>query len=287
MPTGLILEGGGLRGLFTAGITDVMLEAGLHPDAIIGVSAGALFGCNIKSHQPGRSLRYNLRYKDDPRYMGLRSWLTTGNYVNAQFAYHTMPLQLDPIDARTYAADPTPFWLVLTDITTGTPLYRRVDTITPHTLPLFQATGSMPVFSRPVIIDGRPCLDGGLTDCIPLRYFQHEQHCQRNIVILTRPQGYRKTPAHLLPLFTLFHPRHPAVRRLMAQRHLMYNAQLDYVAQQETLGHTLVIRPDHPLDIGRIQLDEAKMRAVYQHGRDKATELLPQLRAFMAEGRKG
>ncbi len=126
MKKGLVLEGGGMRGLFSEGFIDVMQEAGITVDGIIGVSAGALFGCNFKSHQVGRGLRYNVRFKDDPRYMGWRSFLTTGNFVNAQFAYHTMPMELDVFDIPAFEADPTEFYLACTDIKTGKPVYQQI-----------------------------------------------------------------------------------------------------------------------------------------------------------------
>ena len=279
--TGLVLEGGGMRALFSEGFIDVMQQHGLRTDGIIGVSAGALFGCNLKSHQPGRALRYNLRFAGDARYMGLRSLLTTGNYVNARFAYHTVPLQLDPFDSDAFRRDPAEFRLVCTDIRTGQPVCHRIDTVDDQALEWFRATGSMPVVARPVRIGSQLLLDGGLTDCIPLARSQ-QLGFARNIVILTRPLGYRKTPTRLTPLFRLFHPLHPQVARLMARRHLMYNAQLDYVARQAALGHTLVVRPDQPLRIGRTELSPDKLRAIYQAGREKAEALLPRLRQFLA-----
>ena len=154
MKTGLVLEGGGMRGLFSEGFIDVMQEQGITVDGMIGVSAGALFGCNFKSHQPGRGLRYNIRFKDDPRYMGWGSFLRTGNFVNAQFAYHTMPMQLDVFDIHAFEADPTEFHLVCTDIKTGQPVYRQINHVEDQTLEWFRATGSMPIVSTPVEIDG-------------------------------------------------------------------------------------------------------------------------------------
>ncbi|MBQ6965506.1 MAG: patatin family protein [Bacteroidaceae bacterium] len=280
MKTGLVLEGGGMRSLFSEGFFDVMQAEGIKVDGIIGVSAGALFGCNFKSHQPGRGLRYNIRFKDDARYMGWRSMLTTGNYVNPQFAYHTMPLELDVFDIPTFEADPTEFHVVCTDVETGQTVYHRIDHVDDHTLEWFRATGSMPVVSRPVSIDGQLLLDGGMTDCIPLRHFQ-EIGYEKNIVILTRPKGYKKKPTHIGFLFRLFHPRHPRVTECMKRRHEMYNAELQYLEAEVKKGNTLLIYPDHPLDIGRTELNEAKLRAIYEHGQEKALTMLPILRSFL------
>lgn len=281
MKTGLVLEGGGMRSLFSEGFFDVMLEEGIAVDGIIGVSAGALFGCNFKSRQPGRGLRYNIRFKDDPRYMGWRSMLTTGNYVAPKFAFHTMPMELDVVDIPTFETDPTEFHLVCTDVETGQAVYHRVERIDDHELEWFRATGSMPIVSRPVRIEGRQLLDGGMVDCIPLRHFQSIGF-ERNLVVLTRPEGYQKAPSRLTPpLCRIFHPHHPKVAECMKRRHEMYNAQLQYLEAEAQKGNTLLVRPDHPLDIGRIELDEPKLRAIYDHGRQKALAMLSQVRDFL------
>ena len=280
MKRGLVLEGGGMRGLFSEGIIDVMQENGINVDGMIGVSAGALFGCNFKSHQVGRGLRYNIRFKDDPRYMSWRSFLTTGNLVNAKFAYHTMPTELDVFDIQAFEADPTAFYLVCTDIEKGQPVYRQIDHVEDETFEWFRATGSMPIVSTPVEIDGMKLLDGGLVDCIPLQHFQ-EIGYERNIVILTRPKGYQKTPNKMIWLFKMCCAKYPKVAECMARRHEMYNAQLQYIEEQATLGNTLVIYPDHPLEIGRIELNEPKLRAIYQHGREKGLALLDDIQKFL------
>lgn len=270
-----------MRGLFSEGVLDVLDEGGVTVDGVVGVSAGALFGCNFLSHQIGRGIRYNIRYKDDPRYMGLRSLLTTGNLVNAEFAYHTVPLQLDVFDDEAFRANPTKFYLVCTDIVTGKPVYHLIESINDTSLEWFRATSAMPVVSRPVTIDGCHFLDGGMVDCIPLRYFQSAGY-DRNIVILTQPEGYRKKANHLASLCRIAHPGYPKVAEVMKVRHEVYNSQLDYVAQQEALGKTLVIRPDVSLNIGRTELTEQKMRWVYDCGRAKAREMLDDVRRFLS-----
>lgn len=282
MKRGLVLEGGGMRGLFSEGFFDVMQEAGITVDGMIGVSAGALFGCNYKSHQVGRGLRYNVRFKDDSRYMGWRSFLTTGNLVNAKFAYHTMPTELDVFDIPTFEADPMEFYLVCTDIEKGVPIYHQIGHVEDSTFEWFRATGSMPIVSTPVEIDGMKLLDGGLVDCIPLQHFQALGY-ERNIVILTRPKGYQKTPNKMNWLFRICCSKYPKVAECMARRHEMYNAQLQYIEEQAEKGNILVIYPDHPLNIGRIELNEPKLRAIYQHGHEKAHAMLEDVKRFLAE----
>ncbi len=280
MKTGLVLEGGGMRGLFTAGVIDVMMEQGIRFDGIVGVSAGATFGCNYKSHQPGRVLRYNVRFKDDPRYMGLRSLLRTGDLVGAEFSYHTMPRELDVFDAGTFNSDPTEFHVVCTDVGTGEPVYHRIDVADEEAFDWIRASASMPLVSRPVSLEGRLLLDGGISDSIPLRYFQG-QGFLRNVVILTQPKGFFKRKTKLMPLFHLFMRRYPAIVRAMSRRHLMYNDELSYLAEQEQQGDILLIYPQDALPIGRTEQDEAKMRRIYAMGRQKAEEMLPQIKDFL------
>ena len=280
MKTGLVLEGGGMRGLFTAGVMDVMMKYGIRFDGIVGVSAGATFGCNYKSHQVGRVLRYNVRFKDDPRYMGIRSLLRTGDLVAAEFSYHTLPNELDVFDFEAYNSDPTEFHIVCTDALTGEPVYHRLDKMDDEGLDWIRASASMPLVSRPVSLDGRLLLDGGISDSIPVRYFQG-QGFERNVVILTQPKGFYKRKTKLMPLFHLFMRRYPAIVKAMARRHLMYNDELSYLEEQERKGNILLIYPQDTLPIGRTEQDETKMRRVYAMGRQAAESMLPQIKRFI------
>ncbi len=285
MKTGLVLEGGAMRGLFTAGVMDVMMEAGITFDGIIGVSAGSSFGCNYKSHQPGRVLRYNLRYGKDPRYMGLRSLLTTGDLVGAEFAYHTLPLELDIFDIEQFEKDATEFYLVCTDVHTGEPVYYRMDKVNRTSLEWLRASASMPVVTRPVKVDGHEMLDGGISDSIPLKYFQDIGY-GRNVVVLTQPRDYMKKPAKGW-LFRLLLRRYPRIAEAMARRHEMYNAQLEYVREEAAKGDTFVIAPSRPLPIGRVEMNPEKMKLVYSMGRETATALLPRLKEFLSHSTPG
>lgn len=282
MKKGLVLEGGAMRGLFTAGVIDVMMEEGIDFDGLIGVSAGSNFGCNYKSRQPGRVLRYNLRFGRDPRYMGLRSLLTTGNLVGAEFAYHTLPLELDLFDIPTFESNPMEFCLVATDVATGSPVYYRMDRVNYDSLEWLRASASMPVVTRPVRVDsGQRLLDGGISDSIPLKYFQSIGY-GRNVVVLTQPRDYRKTPSPAW-LWKLLLPSCPKIAQAMARRHEMYNSQLDYVAAQVAAGNTFVIAPAEPLPIGRVEMNPRKMEQVYATGRRTCLSLLPALRQFLAD----
>lgn len=269
-----------MRGLFTAGIIDVWMENGIRFDGIIGVSAGATFGCNYKSHQSGRVLRYNMRFKDDPRYMGWRSFWKTGDFVGAEFSYHYMPENLDIFDKEAYKADPTEFYVVATDVETGKPAYRKLMEVNDAMLEWLRASASLPILSRPVPLEGRHYLDGGISDSIPLRYFQ-QQGFDRNVVILTQPQGFRKKRTKLIPIFKLTMRKYPAIIRAMEHRHEMYNSELDYIAEQEALGNTLIITPDDALDISRTSSDGEKMKQIYNLGRKTGEENLDKIREFL------
>lgn len=270
-----------MRGLFTAGVMDVMMENGIEYDGLIGVSAGSSFGCNYKSRQPGRVLRYNLKYAGDPRYMGLRSLVTSGNLVGAEFAYHILPLELDIFDIKTFEQNPMEFYLVTTDVATGRPAYYKMDKINRQSLEWLRASASMPAVTRPVKVDdGRQMLDGGISDSIPLAYFRSIGY-KRNVVVLTQPRDYVKKAASKW-LWQALMRNHKAIAQAMAQRHEMYNAQLRLVDEGIKQGDTFVIAPDNPLPIGRVSTNKDKMTNVYNIGRQTAERLLPDLKEFMS-----
>jgi len=277
---GLVLEGGGLRGMFTGGVLDIFLRKGITFDALAGVSSGALFGSNFKSQQPGRALRYNINYKDNKDYMSWKSWRDTGDYVNASFAYHMIPYYYDPFDFVTFKNNPMRFFSVCTDIEDGCPVYHEIINAEGDGLMWLQASASMPLAARPVEIGGRYYLDGGLVDSIPLQFLQ-EQGYTKNVVVLTQPRGYRKTKAHIQVALKMFLHKYPKVAQLMAQRHIMYNNQLEYIYSEEEKGNVFLIYPDDKLDIGRLELDENKMTHIYEAGERKALEVLPELKKFM------
>ena len=273
MKTGLVLEGGGMRGLFTAGVLDVMMERDIKVDGIVGVSAGACFGCNYLSKQPGRILRYNINMINEPRYMSLRNFLRTGNLMDGEFAYHTLPDEIDIFDRETYAQSDVEYHIVCTDVLTGEPVYKRLTPPADYEfLEWLRASSSLPLVSKPVEVGGRLMLDGGMSDSIPLKYFQ-DQGFERNIVVLTQPLGFTKKRTKLMPLFRIFMRKYPAIIEVMNRRHLMYNAQLTYLAQEEKAGRITIIAPDDTLPIGRTEQNAERMKQVYQMGRKAAEQI--------------
>lgn len=279
--TGLVLEGGGLRALFSEGVFDVMLENGITFDGMIGVSAGASIGCNFKSRQIGRGLRYNADFAHDPKYIGVRSWIKTGDIVSKDYGYHTIPTKLDIVDTGTYSGNPMEFHLVCTDADTGKAVYKQVPDLDYEGLEWMRASSSMPIVSRPVCIDGMRLLDGGIADSIPLRYFQSLGY-GKNIVILTQPKGYKKKLTRLIPLFYVFCRHYPKITEAMKHRHEMYNRELDYIAEEEKKGNTLVICPEDTLPIGRLEMNPEKMKKVYEMGLSAGKDCLCRIKDFMS-----
>lgn len=277
--TGLVLEGGAMRGLFSAGVMDVWMENGIEFDGVIGVSAGAAFGCNYKSRQPGRAIRYNKRFSKDPRYSGLRSLLKSGDIFNAQFAYHEVPTKYDIFDYEAFESNPMPFYIVCTDVETGEAVYKRLDKADADCLDWIRASASMPVVSRVVELEGKKLLDGGITDSIPLAAMERLGF-GRNVVILTQPEGFVKQPTRFMPLMRWSLRKYPKTVEALAQRHVMYNEQLAYVAQREREGAIFVIRPDAALEIGHIEHDAERMQRIYDIGRKKGKETVEKVRIF-------
>lgn len=285
MKCGLVLEGGAMRGLFTCGIIDVMMEHDIWPDGLIGVSAGAAFGCNYKSRQPGRAIRYNKRFAKDSRYSGWGSLFRSGDYFNAEFAYHIVPERYDVFDNQSFKACPMEFTVVCTDVETGQPVYKQLSEPGPVTNDWIRASASMPLLSKIVTLEGHRLLDGGVGDSIPLAYFE-QQGYERNVVILTQPEGYQKPHNPLMPLIRLALHKYPAMIEAMDKRHTMYNRQLEYVRKAEQEGRCLVIRPDEKIPIGHISHDPEEMERVYQTGRETGMRRLDDIERFYQENRQ-
>lgn len=280
MKKGLVLEGGALRGLFTAGILDVLMENGVRFDGLVGVSAGAAFGCNYKSGQPGRVIRYNKRFAHEWRFCSWRSWLKTGDLYGGRFCYHTMPEELDVFDTATFDQNPMEFYAVCTDVETGRAVYQKLSRCSYDTYEYIRASASMPMVSRIVEVEGRKLLDGGVADSIPLRFFQ-EQGYERNLVILTQPADYQKRHNRLMPLMRLALRGYPQMIHALDTRHQMYNEQLQYVMEEEKKGNTFVIRPPEKIMIGYVSHDEEEMQGVYQIGRRVGEKRLREIVEFL------
>lgn len=286
MKSALIMEGGAMRGMFTCGVLDVLMENGICFDAAAGISAGAVFGCNYKSRQPGRAIRYNKRYCKDPRYCSLRSLITTGNLYGADFCYRELPDILDPFDRQAFQDNPMAFYLGATDVHSAECVYHRCTDGGERDMNWMRASASMPAVSQPVAVDGRLLLDGGIVDATPYRYMR-EQGFAPLVLILTQPRGYRKKKTRGMPLMRLALRRYPRIAKAMAVRHERYNRELAGIEADEDAGAIFVIRPQQALGISRTERDPDELERVYRLGRSEAVRRLPALRAFLAQGQEG
>ena len=279
--TGIVLEGGGMRGMYTCGILDVLMENHIYVDGMVGVSAGIAFGCNYKSRQAGRALRYNVRFAKDRRYSGMMSLLKTGNYYNAHFAYNLVPRHYDIFDYNVFEDTAMECYAVCFDVKTGNGVYQRLDRVNDDFFEWIRASASMPVVAQPVEVGGRLLLDGGLADSIPLEFMMSKGY-ERNIVVLTREDGFRKTSEHGMWLIKPLLRKWPKVIEALKKRPAHYNMQLQQVREQERKGTAFVFRPLKPLNVSRTTHDAAEMNRVYQQGREEALQRLDELKRFLA-----
>lgn len=273
---GLVLEGGGHRGIYTAAILDVFAENKVLVDAVMGVSAGCVHGASFLSGQKGRSLRYTTKYCDNPNYMGIRSLLTTGNFFNEDFCYYKLPDTLDPFDNDAFDKNLTQFFAVCTDVKTGKAIYHECETLKGDKIKWLQASASMPLVSKIIKIDDELLLDGGIADSIPIQKMQ-EMGFKKNIVILTQEKGYTKKANSLLPIIKRVYKKYPDLIKAVENRHIIYNQQLEYLDEQERLGKVIVIRPSEKPIAGRTEKDKEKIIATYNLGKKDALSMLEKI----------
>ncbi len=278
MKTGLVLEGGAMRGMYTAGILDTFMQEEISFDGIVGVSAGALFGVNFLSRQVGRVLRYNQRFNGDKNYMGWRPLLREGNIVSTKYAYEKVPRELDVFDDVTYRASTVPFYAVVTQLESGEAEYIPVKSVFEQ-MDVLRASGSMPFVSKPVMLDGKLYLDGAVADSIPFRFLQGQGY-EKLVVILTRDQNYRKKPMSKIPSKLLYR-KYPRFAEKIMQRHTAYHTALAELEQLEAEGKAFLLRPTEPIEISRMEKDPKKLQMVYDLGIRDAKAKKEALQAFL------
>ena len=267
--TGLIMEGGAMRGMFTCGVIDVFMENGVAFDGAAGISAGAAFGCNFKSRQVGRPLRYNQRFCRDRRYCSLWSLLRTGDLYGADFCYRILPDELDVFDRAAFRENPMAFYIGATDVNTGQIVYHLCSDGGEEDVQWMRASASMPLVSRPVKIGEKLLLDGGISDPVPYAFLEAQGYgpC---VAVLTQPRGYRKKQSAALPLLRLALKKYPRIAEALAARPALYNRQMEEIDRREKEGTLLVLRPPAPLAIGHTEKDPRELERVYQIGRREA-----------------
>ena len=280
MKTALIMEGGAMRGMFTCGVIDVLMEQNIAFEAAAGISAGAVFGCNYKSRQIGRGIRYNKRYGSDPRYCSVRSLLTTGDLYGADFCYRELPDELDVFDREAFRDNPMAFYIGATDMTTGKAVFHQCADGREKDMLWMRASASMPLVSRPVKVDGYTLLDGGVAEAVPYRYMESIGY-DRNVMVLTQPKGYRKKKSRASLAFPFLFLRYPAFAAAMQTRYDRYNRMMEEIDRREESGSALVIRPPESLGISHTESDPAQLERVYQLGRKEALNRLEELRHFI------
>ena len=280
MSIGLVLEGGAMRGLYTAGVLDVFLDNNIKVDGIIGVSAGVLFGVNYVSKQKGRAIRYNKKFAKDKRYMGIRSLITTGNIINKDFAYYEIPTKLDIFDEETFEKSNTDFWATITNIETGEAEYIKLEKPIDQ-MEVLRATSAMPLVSKIVEWDNKKYLDGGVSDSIPVEKCKSMGY-DKIIVVLTRTIEYRKKKANSLLAKTKY-KKYPKLVRIMENRYKKYNETVEKIIDMENKKEIFVIRPSKDLGLKRIEKDVDKLQAMYDLGISDCKKCLEELKEYIRE----
>lgn len=261
--TALVLEGGAMRGMYTAGVLDVFMDNNIKFDAVIGVSAGALFGVNLLSGQRGRVIRYNKIFNSNKNYLGIRPLLKTGNIVSTEYAYDLVPRKLDPFDDEAFMKSGIPFYAVVTNIRTGEPEYIQIKSVFKQ-MDVLRASGSMPVVSKPVRLGHGLYLDGAVTDSIPYEKML-EMGYDKVVVVLTKPADYVKKP---MPgyMTSLYKKNYPKFEEKFRNRHIMYNGQIERLKELEKEGTAYVVRPSEHIQISKIEKNPDKLESLYQLG---------------------
>ena len=278
MSIGLVLEGGAMRGMYTAGVLDVFLDNQIEVDGIVGVSAGVLFGVNYLSKQKGRAIRYNKKYAKDKRYMGIRSLIKTGNIINKEFAYYEVPFKLDIFDQETYEKSNTDFYATITNVETGKPEYVKIKNVFKQ-METLRATSAMPFVSKIVEIDGKKYLDGGLADSIPIEKCK-ELGYDKIIVILTRPIEYRKKKSNER-LTKIKYSKYPNLVQTINKRYKKYNETVEKIIDMENKKEIFLIRPSKKISLKRIERDESKLQEMYDLGLEDCKNRLEDLKKYL------
>ncbi len=277
---GLVLEGGSMRGMFSAGIMDVFMENGIEFDGAVGVSAGAVFGCNYKSKQIGRAIRYNKRFCNNPEYASFRSLIKTGDIYGADFCYRRIPEELDVFDTETFENNPMDFYVVATDMNTGKPVYHKCSDGGKDDIEWMRASASMPLVSRTVKIGKYSLSDGGTSDSIPVKFMIRKGY-DKIVVILTQPKGFVKKKNKLIPLIKLTMRDKPNFIKAISNRHKMYNKTLSCIEKLEEKGRIFVIRPPKALEIGAVEHNPDELERVYRLGRETGEKYLSEVKSYL------
>ena len=278
--TALVLEGGAMRGMYTAAVLDVLMDEGIEVDAIYATSAGVLFGVNYLSGQKGRAIRYNKRFSRDKRYMGLYSLVTSGNIINRDFAFYEVPFTLEVFDDEAYKKSKTKMVATVTNVQTGGVEYMEIGSVLEQ-MEVLRAASAMPFVSHMVELDGQLYLDGGLSDSIPLKKCQEDGY-ERIVVVETRPEGYRKGKTNPIAA-KVFYSKYPNLVETINNRYKAYNAILQEIEELDAKGEIVLVRPTKDLKLGRIESNPDRLQEMYDLGIEDAKRLLSQIKTYLAK----
>ena len=270
--TGLVLEGGGLRGVFTCGVLDCFMDHGIRFPFAVGVSAGACNGLSYMSGQRGRAKSSNIDLMDKHHYIGLKYLLTQRNIMDFKLLFEDFPERIIPYDYDAYFSNPARFVMVTTNCLTGKAEYFEEKSSSKRVMDIVRASSSLPFVSPIAYVDGVPMLDGGIADSIPVRYALSQGY-ERLVVILTRNKGYRKQNSEMRAA-KVFYRKYPNLQKALSQRNAVYNQTMDLIERLEDEGRITVIRPIRPVEVGRMEKDTAKLTMLYQEGYDIARSLI-------------
>lgn len=276
---GLILEGGGMKGIYTAGVLDFFLDKEIDFSSCYGVSAGACHLCSFLSRQKKRAYRVGVNYLDNKKYCGAYNLLTTGDLFGVNMCYDLIPNYLDPYDFDTFNKYEGKAYAVATNIRTGKAEYLQLRDMHEDIVAV-RASSSMPLVSRNVKIGNDLYLDGGIADSIPIARSIADGN-EKNVVVMTKEVGFRREPASQLALIKLRYAAYPKVYELMKQRHIAYNATLDYLEEQSSKGKAFVIRPKKKSSVGRVEKDKKKLEALYEEGYRDAEDCYVELLEYL------
>lgn len=286
MKTGIIFEGGANRAIFSCGVMDALLEHDIMPDYIIGVSAGAAYGVSYAAKQRGRNMEIFERYVTDKRYASVRNMLDQENrsYFGLKFVYETVPRRLLPFDYESFDQYKGEFYAAVTNAETGKPAYFQVNGCDmDRQRDILKATCALPILFPPIYIDGVPYMDGGLSDSVPIRHAM-ASGCDRIVVVLTRPEGYRKTTSGITRLSAkVYKKKYPLLSRDLFLRAKRYNKTMEQIEKMEQAGELIVIRPTSTKGIGRTEKDMEKLRPLYEDGLEKGRSMADRIQCFFTD----
>ncbi|MFD1850650.1 patatin-like phospholipase family protein [Oceanobacillus bengalensis] len=278
---GLVLEGGGSRGIYTAGVLRYLMEQGIYLPYVIGVSAGACNGSSYVSRQMDRNRAVNIDYIDHPEYLSFRNLLKKRQLFGMDFLFDSLPNKLEPFDFEAFYQAEEEFVVGATDCMSGEAVFYKKEDYEKDVLAIIRASSSLPLVAPVVHFDNRILLDGGISDPIPIKQSERDGN-RKNVVILTKNNGYYKKPQSFSWYFRKKYKQYPGLVKALERRHVVYNVTLQYIHEEEKKGNVFVIRPTKKLEVGRMERNKEKLTTLYNQGMDDARKVVAPLSEFLS-----